>query len=1116
MSKRITPILLRVLFIVLLLPAFAFAERPITGQVLASIDQSPVAGATIIVKGSKVGTSTGLDGKFTIHANQGDVLVITGVGITRQEVTVGAEDDYTIKVVTSSRNLNEVVVTATGIKKESKRIGYSLQTIDASKLTQAREADPINSLKGNAAGLEININQEIGHPSDVIIRGENNPADRPMFVVDGVPITSDTYNLNSDDIETYTILKGPNAAALYGFQGKNGAIIITTKKGKRGPKGIIVSFNNTTQFNNGFIALPKYQDTYGPGDNGKYAYGGGGSSPASYFGNGAVGVGFNDYDYDVWGPQFNGQLLPQYDGAYDPTQTYTTTFGDGTTYTGHVAPTPWVARGKDNLKKFIQTGLLQSNSISVSSSTEKTDVRFSIGNTYQQGIVPNTQLNNANFTASVVQRFNPNLSMTAYMNYSRQSSPNVPDVTYGPNSMIYNIIIWGGADWAMSDMKNYWQTGHTGVQQKYEEYYRYNNPYFMSYEWLRGHDQNNVYGYVSLNYKVNENFDLQFRPSLNTYDMFNSEKLPYSADVYGRELRQGDYRTDSRNLFESNTDFQARYHKNEIAGFLDLSVLGGSNVRSLNFASSFESTNYLNTPGTYSFANSQGPLSGSSFNSSMLVLSAYYSVDLGYKSFITANVTGRWDKSSSLPTNAGSYFYPSYNLATVVSDYVNLPKVISYFKLRASYAESKNGGTNGLFSANVSSTPAAGYGYYWASPYGGPSYQFSQPYALAPTYSSQSSATFANQTVDPNISTSTRQATEFGADIRFFENRLGIDVTRYHYKNSSIVQLGTSSATGYSSYLTNGNIYTNDGWEFVVTGKPFLNPNGFSWFVSVNIGSYVKKWVNNSNPDNYETKSGQRTDLVYGNAFVRTADGKLVIDPASGVYLRFSDLGSSAQKIFGHSDPNWQWGVVNTVSYKSWSMRFQFDGMVGGVIEDYVRKKTLQGGRHVESASGALGVARPMDADNIAAYTADGVVLTGPNGIKLDPITGVITNSKELTENPNTTKSQVQAFVTRESSVPDLDVISKTYAKLREVTITYNLPAKFVGKQSFFTAASFSLVGRNLLYFFPEKYKDIDIDQYSQGSYNVNSTGGYNSSTYTSGLQTPTTRSYGFNFNLTF
>src|SRR5579862_6299232 len=591
MSKRITPILLRVLFIVLLLPAFAFAERPITGQVLSSGDQSPVAGASVIIKGSKVGTSTGLDGKFTIHANQGDVLVITGVGITRQEITVGAEDDYPIKVITSSRNLNEVVVTATGIKKETKRIGYSLQTIDASKLTQAREADPISSLKGNAAGLEININQEIGHPSDVIIRGENNPADRPMFVVDGVPITSDTYNLNSDDIETYTILKGPNAAALYGFQGKNGAIIITTKKG---PKGLVVTFNNSTQFNNGFIALPKYQDTYGPGDNGKYAYGGGGSSPASYFGSGAVGVGVNDYDYDVWGPQFRGQLIPQYDGKYDPTQSYTTTFADGSTYSGHVAPTPFVARGKDNLKKFIQSGLLQSNSISVSSSTEKTDIRLSLGNTYQRGIVPNTELNNGNFTASVVERFSKNWTLTSYINYSRQSSPNVPDVQYGPNSIIYNIIIWGGADWSVKDpnIRNYWQPGKVGIQQNYEEYYRYNNPWFMSYEWLRGHYQNNEYGYVSLNYKLNDKIDFQFRPSLNTYDMFNSEKLPYSADVYGRELRQGDYREDRRSQFESNIDFQARYHQNEILGFLDVQALAGATDRNLDFNSDFESTNY--------------------------------------------------------------------------------------------------------------------------------------------------------------------------------------------------------------------------------------------------------------------------------------------------------------------------------------------------------------------------------------------------------------------------------------------------------------------------------------------------------------------------------------------
>jgi TonB-linked SusC/RagA family outer membrane protein len=1117
MSKKITmPRHFMAVLWVLLLPVFALAEKQITGQVISEVDQSPVSGASVVIKGSKRGTSTGLDGKFSIRVNEGDVLVITGVGITRQEVTVSSETDLMIKVTTNRKNMTEVVVTATGIRKDAKKIGYALQTVDASKLTMAREPDPINALKGNVAGLAINITSEVAHSPDVVIRGENGPLDRPMFVVDGVPINSDTYNVNSDDIETYTILKGPNAAALYGFQGRNGAIIINTKKGTRDKRGVVINFNSSTQFNQGFLALPKYQDTYGPGDNGKYAFGGGGSSSESYFGNGAIGVGNNDYDYDVWGPQFKGQLLPQYDGAYDPTKNYTTTFADGSTYSGHVAPTPWIARGKDNLKQYIQTGLLSTNSLSISSSTEKTDIRFSLGNTYQRGIVPNTQLNNANFTGSIVQRFNDKLSLTAYFNYSRQSTPNIPDVNYGPNSMIYNIIIWGGADWAMSDMRNYWQTGKTGIQQKYEEFYRYNNPYFMSYEWLRGHYQNNEYGYISLNYKFNENFDVQFRPSLTAYDMLNSEKMPYSSGAYGRPLRQGDYRTDSRSQFETNTDFQLRYHQNQLFGFLDVAAVGGATSRSFKFNSAFTSTNYLNVPGIYSFSNSLNPLTGSSFNSSMLVLSAYYSVDLGYKSFITANITGRVDKSSTLPTNNNTYYYPSYNLATVISDYTQLPKVISFLKVRASYAESKSGGTSPTFSPDVSSTPAGGYGYYWSSPYNGPTYEFSQRYGLTPTYSGQNSASYTDQTVSPSIRTEDRQATEFGADIRFFNNRLGFDVTRYHYKNTQIVGQGTSSSSGYSSFLTNGNTSTNDGWEVTMTARPFVNPGGFSWTAVINFSTYIRKWVSDANPNNYE-KNGQRIDLVYGDAFVRTPDGQMVIDKTSGLYTRISDLGSSGQKIYGHSDPDWQWGIVNTVSYKSFSVRFQFDGMVGGVIEDYVRKKTLQGGRHIESIEGAFGVARPMDEANIAAYTGQGVNLNGPNGIQLDPITGQILNYKELTATTNTTKSQVQPFVTRMASVPDLDIINKTYAKLREVAITYVLPQRFLGNNKIIQSASISLVGRNLLYFFPDRYKDLDVDQYTQATYSVGSTGAYSSSSsFTSGLQTPTTRSYGFNINLTF
>ena len=1095
----------RILFFaipLLIISTFIFAQSDkIEGKIIDNITKAPLDGVSVTIKNSNTGTLTNADGNFSMEAPVNSKIMVTFIGYQPIEINAFKKNTI-IQLNPLLKQLTEVVVTATGIKKEAKRIGYAIQTIDASALTKAREADPINSLKGNAAGLEININQEIGHAPDVIIRGENGTNNRPLFVVDGVPISSDTYNLNPDDIKTFTILKGPNAAALYGFQGKNGAIIISTKKGASAKNGPIVSFNSSTQINKGFIALPKYNDLYGPGDNGKYAFGGGGSSPDSYFGSGAVGVGLNDYDYDAWGPQFRGQLIPQYDGAYDPTQTYITTFADGTKYSGHVKPTPFIARGKNNLPNFLQTGLIQSNSISIASSTEKTDFRFSLGNTYQQGIVPNTKLNNGNFTASLTERFNKKLSLTSYFNYSRQSTPNIPDVSYGPNSIIYNIILWSAADWSVNDpnIRNYWQPGKAGIQQNYEEYYRYNNPWFMSYEWLRGHYQNNEYGYLSLNYKLNNNIDFQFRPSMTAYDMLNTEKLPYSADVYGRELRQGDYREDRRALFESNVDAQARYHKDNILGFLDLQGLVGGTVRNFNFNSDFASTNYLNVPEIYSFSNSKGAITGSSFHSSMLVLSAYYSLDAGYKSYITANVTGRVDKSSALPTNTNSYYYPSFNLATVVSEYVHLPNVISFLKLRGSYAESKDGGTSAFFSPDVSATPAGGYGYTWNSPYGGPGYQFSQAYSLSPTYSGQNSAKYSDQTVSTNISTADRKATEFGMDLRLFNNKIGIDVTRYHYRNTGIVNQGTSPASGYSSYLTNGNVYTNDGWEATLSARPITNPNGFSWNIIANFSTYIRKWVNDANPDNYEF-NGKRIDLVYGDAFVRTPDGKMVIDPGTGVYTRFSDLGSSAQKVYGHTDPNWQWGLANMVSYKNFSLHFQFDGIVGGVMEDYVRKKTLQAGRHIESATGAFGVARPSDEANIAAYTGTGVNLTGAP-IVLDPITGVITNMKALNETPNTTKSEVQPFVTRMASIPDLDIIKKSYTKLREVTFTYTLPRTVFGNKSFIREASVSLVGRNLLYFFPNKYKDVDVDQYTQDS--------------GSGLQTPTARNYGFNINLSF
>jgi len=1075
----------RMLMVMLLLPFSSFAQKLITGHVLAKSDQTPIPSATVIVKGTKNGAVTNVDGSFSLKAEKGDVLTITGIGITPSEYTVNGED-ITIAVDASTKDLNEVVVTATGVKKEVKRLGYAIQDVKANDLTQAREPSVLNSLKGSVAGLSINITPEIGHSPNVVMRGEGSP----MYVIDGVPMSSDTYNINPDDIESFTVLKGPSAAALYGFRGKYGVIIINTKKGTKNKRGYTVDFNNSTQWNGGFIALPKYQDDYGAGEYGKYAFGDG------------QGGGVNDYDYDIWGPKLDGRMLPQYDGEYDANTTYTTKFEDGTSFNGHIKPTAWTARGRNNLKRFLQTGILNSTSIAVSSSTEKADLRFSMGNSYQKGIVPNTQLNNFNATASIGYKFTKRFSISTYLNYSRQSTPNIPDVNYGPNSIIYNMILWGGADWSVDDMRNYWQPGKVGIQQKYAEYYRYNNPWFMSYEWLRGHYVNNVSSYAALNYNVNTNIDLTLRPSLTTYNFTNTEKLPYSATVYDRPEHKGDYRVDNRSLFESNVEFQAKYHKNAILGFLDVQGMVGGNARNFRFNSEFTTTNYLNVPGVYAFSNSLNSVQASSYNAEMLVLSGYYSLDLGYKSYVTANITGRFDKSSTLPAQNNTYFYPSFNLATVISDYAKLPKAISFLKVRGSFASSKAGGTKGFFSPNVSNLAGGGYGYTYLSPYDGPEYAFSQVYGLKPYYNNQNSASYTDILVGNNIKTAERKAYEAGLDIRFLENRLSLDVTRYRYTDDLIFTGNVSESTGYSQLTKNQGRTQNDGWEVTLGGSPIRNKNGLNWDVNVNWFRFVRKWIDNPSGDNW-VHSGTRTDLVYDNAFVRTSDGKLVIDQSSGLLLRYSDLGVNAKKVYGHSDPDWQWGITNTFSYKSFSFRFRFDGMVGGVVHDYVRQKSLQGGRHIESTQGKFGIARPDDSKGATgfSYVGDGVNLTGGT-IQLDPISGKITNEKELTVSQNATKTSVQQYVTRMASINDLDNIKKTYAKLREVTLTYRLPSNLFGSRTVFQNASLSLVGRNLLYFFPNRYKDMDVDQYTQDA--------------GSGLQTPTTRSYGVNLNITF
>lgn len=1066
-----------------LLSGVAWAQSPVVeGKVTAADDGSAMPGVSVLVKGTSNGTSTDVNGTFRLTAPSEDaVLIFSFIGFATQEIRVGNQTILNVTLKLDTKQLAEVVVTALGISKDKRTIGYAIQEVKGEELIKAREPNPINSLVGKVAGLTVGASAELLRKPNIQLRGNSDL----LFVVDGVPINSDTWNVSPDDIETYTVLKGPAASALYGFRGKNGAILITTKKGSRDRRGFSVEVNSSTMFDEGFLAIPKVQDEYGPGDHGVYEFVDG------------RGGGKNDGDYDVWGPKLDGRLLPQYDSPIDPT-------------TGKRIPTPWTARGKDNLERFLQTGILSTNNIAVASSTDKYDMRFSVSHAHQRGIVPNTKLNITNFNASLGYNFSKRLRFESNVNYNRQYTPNFPDVNYGPNSLIYNTVIWAGADWDVDEMKNYWQPGREGVQQIYAEYQRYNNPHFVAHEWLRGHYKTDVYGYASLKYKLTDFMEVTGRTQVTSWDLFRPEKFPYSAGTYGRDERAGDYREDRRNLSENNTDLLLKVDKNVHPDFNVKAWVGG-NLRTFTYNSSFTTTDYLLIPGLYNFSNSRNPYKNFNYNSKMQVGSAYYSMDLSYRNFLTLSTTGRLDKLSTLPKKNNTYFYPSVSVSTSISDYIKLPTVISFLKVRGSYANVKSGFTR----STIGTTPAISaypleYGQQYYSSYDGPSYENALVYDIRKVYGNQSATYFSNTLNNPGIKPEASSVTEVGLDLQFLQNRLGLDVT-YFVSNEGpkIFNLTIPESSGYTGATVNGIKTQKKGLEISLQGAPIKNPGGFSWTVLANWSTFRErlKEIYPSDPSidripssffvagsasNRYIRVGDRVDAYYNSAFAKSPDGQIIHD-ASGKPIR-----TPVPQFLGYTDPDWVWGINNRFSYRAITFSFQFDGRVGGSIENQIQRQTFRGGRHIETVQGAMGEARAKDTEGIKSYVGQGVTVS--SGAINYNTEGSITNYNELKFTPNTTPQYLQDYISYYYSTQDANMMSRSFAKLREVIIGYTVPQTWLGK-TFIRQAAISFVGRNLIYISAKK--DMDIDQFAtrQGS---------------ADLQTPTTRRYGVNLNLTF
>ncbi|HTI60418.1 SusC/RagA family TonB-linked outer membrane protein [Mucilaginibacter sp.] len=1092
---------LRTLITALLLclsPAIVFGQIKIGGTV-TDANKQPLPGVSVTLKGTTKGTVTDLNGRFLFTVEKGQVLSFNFLGYVPKEVTVGDQANYNVVLADDTKALNEVVVTALGVKKETRRLGYATQTVKGEDLTTARDPNPINGLIGKVAGLSVGATSELLGVPNVTIRGNT----VSLYVVDGLPVNSDTFDLSPDDIDTYTVLKGPAAAALYGSRAQYGAILITTKKGTANKKGLTVDINSSTVINKGFLAFPRIQNKFGPGENTYYQFvDGRGGAPG--------GV---DSDYDVWGPYFNGQLIPQYDSPI---------------VNGVRQGTPWTARGANNLANFLRTGFQTNNDIALTANGDTYTTRLSVSQQHQNSYIPSQYLDvaNVNFYAS----FNPTsrLKFEASVDFNRQSTDDFPDVQYGPNSIIYNMAIWTGADWDVNapDIKGIWQPGKVGTQQVFEEYTRYHNPWFLTKIWTRGHYKNDTYGYISGNYKIDNHLNVTLKNQISTYNLLRTEDLPYSAHPYGREGNQGDYREDRRDLFENNTLLTLNYDYT-VKNFLNLSGLVGGNLRSFKYNSSWVSTDYLNVPGVYAFSNSKNPIQATSFNSAERQLSVFGSLDASFGKYATISGTFRLEHSSALQ-NVATYYYPSVSAATVISDYVKLPDFISFLKARFSYANIRSDATSSTIGPAPFSTITAyggstgpslfdnplGYGTTYNSPYNGPDYSLLSSYSTGKPYNNQTAGYGPNSLFEQNIKTSTRVNYEEGFDIKFLQNRLGLSGTAFQYIDGPrILDNPISTATGYTDEFINALKTKKTGYELSLSGVPIKDMGGFSWNVLVNWSTYKEVYLElppGQGVYNTFFQKGDRVDKFYGSAFVRTPDGR-IINGTNG-----EPLVNPVPQYLGHLDPNYTWSIYNNVHYKNWSLGFQFDGSVGGVTRDYVFNKTMRGGANALTAEGALGAARYQDwlhfpannqqpdANYKGSYVGQGVQISNGVAPNYDSKTGAVLNYGALQYATNQTPAFVQEYASEYYNVSEAYLMSKTYTKLREVTVAFDFPKKWL-QGTFISKVSASVYGRNLLYFYKDPhFKDVDLDQYA------------NSRTTLTGLQSPTVRSYGVNLKASF
>lgn len=1059
MTKRI----FTTLWVLCLTCKLGFGQDMVLSGTVKDVQGSPMPGVAVLIKGTTLGVVTQNDGTYSLSMGQADkdaVLVFSFLGFKTQELKWNGKTVIDVTLEEERQELEGVVVTALGIKREEKGLGYSTQTVTEKMMSDATPTNWASALVGKVAGANI-LSTSSGPISSarITLRGDaslNIDGNNALIVLDGVPLNSqmtgdgsNSYgaggggdvpvdygngiaDINPNDIASIQVLKGATAAALYGSRAANGVMLVTTKSGVNKKKKYLgVTFNSNSSFDR-VLHWPEFQEEYGQGDlktnaSGKLYYSYGDSEDGAASGNVALS----------FGPKLDGSLYYQYDPE--------------TQQMGTVR-TPWVKR--NHRKAFWQTGYTLVNSIAIDGSSEKSAVRLSLTYTKNEWIMPNTGFNRIAVSGSFQNQVTDKLRVSAKVNYVKRQSDNLPATGYNNSSIPYFMILTNPS----VDVRWYqqrWVKGKEGreILRPFSPWL--DNPYVIAYECLNPMEKHGVVATGSIIYEFSPKWELMIRSGIDL--SFDTREMirPYGL----KNFPKGYYQQQDVFSYENNTDVLLTY-RNQLSNSFNLSVSVGANRMDNKYKMQQAYVKDLITPGVYKLSNGVAAPITTFTERNKRVNSVYGTATLSYANKIFLDVTGRNDWSSTLPSGNNSFFYPSVSTSFILSDLLRLPEQISFAKLRASWAQVGN-----------DTAPYKTAKYYNTSAFPG---------------SASVSPTLYNARFKPEISNSI----EVGLDWRMFKQRFGLDLAFYNnITRNQILDVPMDQTTGYTKATMNSGKVRNRGIELQLDGTPVKTKNftwnsTFTWAKNYNKVLSLAAGLTDGQTIAYTggtncaliAKVGGSIGDIYGYKLKRAPDGQVVWK--DGITARTTEF-----EYVGNAYPAWKAGFSNEFSYKNFRVSILFDGQWGGIVYSQTHHKMTEHGTLKHTLK----------------YRENPNFEVVGEGVMPDERGQYVPNNVPISV------SKYYADYWRRANV-ETNSFDASFLKLREARIEYTIPSAGLNKIGI-ERLTLALYGRNLAMWtkdFP--VYDPEVATLNNGTIVPGSEMG----------QLPSTRTMGFNLTLKF